>query len=72
MMFIYNLFKKAYWFTKSGENEIKVLGIILLVSFTGYALNFMQLDTFRIYGFWLCAAIVLILMNKSNFKKNEE
>lgn len=72
MMFIYNLFKKAYWFTKRGKNDIKVLGVILFVSFTGYALNFMQLDTFRIYGFWLCAAIVLILVNKSNLQKNEE
>lgn len=61
------LFKKSYGLIKKNKGDINTLGIILLVSFSGYALDFMQIDSVRIYGFWICIAILLILQ----FKKND-
>lgn len=61
------LFKRSYKLVKKNKGDINTLGIILLVSFTGYALDFMQIDSVRIYGFWICIAILLTLQ----FKKND-
>lgn len=41
--------------------------LILLVSFTGFALNWLKQDTFRIFGFWICLAL-LLLITKNNVK----
>ena len=51
---------------KKNKGDINTLGIILLVSFTGYALDFMQIDSVRIYGFWICIAILLTKKKKKN------
>lgn len=48
-------------------NETKILGFILIISFTGLSLNWMQTDFFRQHGFWLCL-MILIKMNYT-FKK---
>ena len=61
---IYTLFKKSYSFIRNDTSEIKTLGMILFISFIGYSFNFFQLDTFRIYGFWLCVAITLTLSSR--------
>lgn len=37
--------------------------LILFVSFIGYAINWLQIDTFRIFGFWICLALLIILTN---------
>lgn len=71
LLFIYYLIKKTYWFSKSSKKETKVLGIILLVSFSGYVLNFMQLDTFRIFGFWICLAIFVKISNTESISNTK-
>ncbi|MDC1534884.1 oligosaccharide repeat unit polymerase [Flavobacteriaceae bacterium] len=43
-------------------NNIKpnnnLLGIIVLISIVGFLLNWLKMDTFRIYGFWICLALI--------------
>jgi O-antigen ligase len=39
-----------------GDN---ILQIILLISFIGFFINWLQVDTPRVFGFWLCLAIVM-------------
>lgn len=65
---LYVVIKESKNAIKNGQNEIKILGIISLISFAGYGLNFLQLDTFRIYGFWILCAIIL----KIGFNINRE
>lgn len=40
-------------------NNTKLLNIILLVSFIGFMMNWIQFDSFRIFGFWICLAILM-------------
>ena len=42
-------------------NENSVFYLILLTSFIGYALNWLQVDTFRVFGFWISLALLIIL-----------
>lgn len=46
---------------KKMQGEEKILALVLLISFTGFAINWLQIDTFRMYGFWLCLAILIKL-----------
>ncbi|WP_166426923.1 O-antigen ligase family protein [Flavobacterium psychrotolerans] len=53
---------------KKASAEKRYLGIILLISFSGLYINGLQVDTFRIYGIWLCLAILIrILSEKPNY-----
>lgn len=62
---IFSLFKVSHNFIKSSSRDLNSLGIICLVSILGFSLNFMQIDTFRIYGFWL-TFVILMLFQKHN------
>lgn len=66
---LFYLFKQSYLLSKKEKEDKKTLGIILLVSFSGYALNYMQIDSLRINGFWICTALLLILISRKNNRK---
>ncbi len=44
----------------------RILAITLFISFVGFAINWLQIDFFRQFGFWLCFTI-LLFMNKNFF-----
>jgi len=49
---------------KNKSDEKNVLGTVLLVSFIGFFINWLQIDSFRIYGIWICFAILILFDNK--------
>lgn len=51
--------KEARRLIKFQNKDFKILGIILLVTTIGLFINWMQIDTFRIYGVWLSLAILI-------------
>jgi len=59
LFLFYVVFKKLKYSLKNNQDENKILNIILIISFIGFAMNWLQMDTFRIYGFWICLAIFL-------------
>lgn len=56
-------------FWKKADYQDKYIGVILLLSFLGFAINWFQLDFFKQYGFWLCLA--LLIKTVDSFKHNE-
>lgn len=57
-------YKRAIVIYRSEQNEKKILALILLISFVGLYINWLQIDTFRIYGIWLSLAILIRLTNE--------
>ncbi|RRO22291.1 O-antigen ligase family protein [Flavobacteriaceae bacterium 14752] len=54
------------------KNEETIFYLTLLVSFTGYAFNWLQVDTFRVFGFWICLALLIATTkNQLKFKINK-
>ena len=51
--------KKSSRLIKSKDPHTKIFGVVLLVSFVGAAFNFLQIDTFRLFGFWLFLAMLI-------------
>ena len=76
LLFIYLLFivikLTKIKIKESKTSTDRVLSIILLISLAGFTLNWLQLDTFRMYGFWLCIAILLKLSKKQNIQLDEK
>lgn len=57
---IFLLIKKSWFIWRKGNlDEEKNLSLILLISFIGLSMNWMQTDFFRQYGFWLCLTILV-------------
>jgi hypothetical protein len=46
------------WSYRSMSNPNSVLGIIIFISMIGFLLNWLKMDTFRIYGFWICLSLI--------------
>ena len=46
------------WCYNNIKSKNKLLGIIIFVSIVGFLLNWLKMDTFRIYGFWICLALI--------------
>lgn len=61
---LYSMFKKSKRiFLHNKDRLINILGITILVTIVGIFINWMQIDTFRIFGFWLCLSIIIIANN---------
>lgn len=65
---IYQCISKSRFLYINTIEEDKIISLILLISFCGLSLNWMQTDFFRQYGFWLCVVILIKILNNKNFK----
>ena len=55
---LYLLVKTRSMIKKAKAME-RVILIVLLVSFVGFFINWLQFDSFRMYGFWICLAMIM-------------
>jgi O-antigen ligase len=58
---IYVAVKQTKVLIKNSTGDKQILSYILLISFSGLFINWLQIDTFRIYGIWLSLAILMRL-----------
>ena len=65
-LFIISILYVSYKLGKR-ENQISVVAIVILVSMIGFIFNWLKMDTFRVYGFWICLAL-LLKITKGNLK----
>lgn len=66
IVLIVNMIKGARGLIKEGSQENYIVGLIVLISVVGFSLNWLQMDTFRLYGFWLCLAILIKFQQTSS------
>jgi O-antigen ligase len=52
------------WCYNNLKMQKNLLAIIVFVSMAGFMLNWLKMDTFRIYGFWICLALIFVASNK--------
>lgn len=60
ILFLYSIVKNTIILHKRKE-KYKYITITLLISFVGMLVNWLQIDSFGVYGFWLSLAILIIL-----------
>lgn len=65
LTFYYSL---LYW--KLSSNNLRFVGVILILSIIGISINWLQVDHFKQYGFWLC--LVLLIKCRLDFKKDSQ
>lgn len=53
-----------YWRTVSYGD--RYIGVVLLLSFVGFAVNWFQMDFFKQYGFWLSLMLLVKTLNSNN------
>lgn len=56
---------------KKSSNEKLILSYILLISFVGLFINWMQIDSFRMYCVWICIVILIRLNQEEKTIYNE-
>lgn len=61
MVFLILIFRELFQLIKSEDREKKLLAIVLLIGFIGICINSLQIDSFRIYGFWIYLALLIKL-----------
>lgn len=52
------------------KSEYQYITIALFIAFGGTMLNWLQIDSFKLFGFWLCLAILIILKKEYLFANN--
>ena len=68
LILIFVSISQARSYINDQDNEKKTLGIILTVTFSGLYINWLQIDTFRVYILWLSLCILIkmysVIINK--------
>ena len=49
------------WCYNNLKSENSILAFIIFISMIGFSLNWLKMDSFRIYFFWLCLALIWII-----------
>ena len=49
------------WCYNNLKSENSILAIIIFISMIGFSLNWLKIDSFRIYFFWLCLALIWVI-----------
>ena len=52
------------WCYNNIKHNNNLLAMIVLISIVGFLLNWLKMDTFRIYGFWICLALIFSVTQK--------
>lgn len=50
----------------------KIIPIVLLVSFIGFFINWLQFDSFRVFGFWICLALLIVQIQQKNINNEKK
>jgi len=69
LIFLCIYFAFRYW--KKTNPIDKYIGIVMLLSFIGFAINWLQMDFFRQYGFWLMLVFLLKVLYEFNSKPKQ-
>jgi O-antigen ligase len=64
IFFIFLIFHQCKKLIKNKKKSDKVFPIVLLISFVGFYINWLQFDSFRVFGFWICLALLLQQANQ--------
>lgn len=70
LFFLYLILKKCLRLMKESVGEKRILACVLFISFIGGFINWLQIDSFRLYGFWIYLAI-LIHISTIEYKEKE-
>ena len=49
------------WCFNSLKSENSIIAFIIVISMIGFSLNWLKMDSFRIYFFWLCLALIWVI-----------
>jgi O-antigen ligase len=69
LFFLFIIVNRAFYYYKFQKSH-NYIHIALIISFFGYILNWLQIDSFRLYGFWISLAILIMLHQSRNEKNN--
>jgi len=69
LLFLYYIIHKSYQVYNLNKS-LRFISITLIISFYGMFLNWLQIDSFGIYGFWLSFAILIIFNKNTNERNN--
>ena len=59
LMFLLSIGLQIRGMLKTQTGIIRIIVIVLLVSYVGFMVNWLQVDTFRLFGFWVFLAFLL-------------
>ena len=71
MLLIYYSLKETLCIMKRTQNEEKVLSIVIFITLLGLYINWLQIDTFRMYIVWLSLAVLIQFRSKIKDLKDE-
>ena len=52
----------------SKEIYLPIVAFIIFISMIGFSLNWLKMDSFRIYFFWLCLALIWIVESRKKMQ----
>lgn len=59
LFFLFLILKKTLNLMRNSTGEKRILAAVLFISFIGGFINWLQIDSFRLYGFWIFLAILI-------------
>lgn len=65
MLFLISILLWCYNKTFKRQNEFTIIALVITISMVGFIFNWLKSDTFRIYGFWLCLAFIMVIIKQN-------
>ena len=66
--FLFSIFYQCILLIRKRKDIEKIVSIVLLISFLGFTINWLQFDSFRIFGFWICLALLILQIQQKRYE----
>ncbi len=72
MIFLLSIFLWCYNKTFKRQGSQTIIPLVITISMVGFLINWLKVDTFRVYFFWLCLALIFLLKKQSNLNVKQK
>ena len=69
--FLFSIFYQCILLIRKRRDTEKIISIVLLISFLGFTINWLQFDSFRIFGFWICLALLILQIQQKKYENKQ-
>lgn len=72
MIFLLSIFLWCYNKTFKKQGTQTIIPLVITISMVGFFINWLKVDTFRVYFFWLCLVLIFLLKKQSNLNVKQK
>lgn len=67
LLFLFSILYVSLFIHKKHSDDKSIISLVIFISMIGFIINWIQIDTFRVFGFWINLSLLFYLTKNNSF-----